>query len=105
MLDYLDFYSQNVYTKAFHRRKEIYLYSLLKTHKKYWRFILKNINIGKKTLHQNIELFFIWLEWESIAHSYHLLTQKNFKSALYSLPLLRKIIPFIYYNILKKNNR
>lgn len=34
MLDYLDFYSQNVYTKAFHRRKEIYLYSLLKTHKK-----------------------------------------------------------------------
>lgn len=104
MLNYLDSYSKKVYTKSFHRRKEIYLYSLLKTHKKYWHLILKNINIGEASIRQKLELFFMRLGWESIANSFHLLTQKEYKLALYSLPILRKIIPFVYYNIVKAGN-
>ena len=103
MLDCLNTYSKNAFLGFFQTRKEIYLYGLLKGHSNYWSTILKNINIGNKfTKQKKIEGFLLKLNCPSIANSYLLLTQKKYKEALYSLPILRKIIPFIYFKILNK---
>lgn len=103
MLDYLNKYSKNDFSHYFQARKELYLHGLLKSHENYWATILKNINIGKKfTKQKKIEGFLIKINCPSIANSYLLLTQKKYKDALYSLPILRKIVPFIYFKIFKK---
>lgn len=103
MIECLDIYSERRYAEVFKKYKEEFLYRALKKHKEYWRYILsKNEGFDKKFIHEKkIEGFFIRMKWTSVANSYFLITQKQYKDALYSLPVLKIVVPFIYYKVFK----
>lgn len=56
----------------------------------------------KKAFFSSPNLFIKTFLFEGFQDAHHLMLQKKHKEALFSLPILRLIIPIIYYNILKK---
>lgn len=107
MLDFLNTYSNGNYSEIFLERKTKILYNLTRTRPKQKNFILKQFHDYEKNFNrlQKLEGILIRLNLWFLIDPYLLLLQKKYKDALYSLPILRVLVPFIYYNLLghKKN--
>ncbi len=102
MFTELNAITKGKYNSLFANLEARALYDLLQERKKDKKNILKTFRKYEKEFswQQKIEGFLIRLRLWSLIGPYQLAIQKRYKDAIYSLPFLKIIIPFIYYNVL-----
>lgn len=104
LLNFLDFFSGGTYTLIFKEQKENYLHNALLSHKEHWQDILNSFpNFEKKFIKRlKIEGFLFRLKLDFLAGAYYFTTKKQYKKILLTVPVLKNIILYIYFNVLKK---
>lgn len=102
MFDELNTITKGKYNFFFINREARLLYNLSRERKKDKKNILKAFENYERNFpwQQKIEGLLIRLGLWSLIDPYLLATQKRYKDALYSLPVMKIIVPFIYYNVL-----
>ena len=103
MLEALNILSNGKYSSFFLTRESRYVYNLARTRSNQAKKIFKHFLPYENnfTLQQKIEGLLIRLKLWSFIDPYLLITQKRYKDALLSFPFTKRIIIFVYYNILR----